>query len=57
MPEQVAEVIVQEALNPSRRLRVQTSELAQIFANKKLAADPDGTKLQSRIRNQLLGLH
>lgn len=55
-PAEVAKVIVEEALNPSGRLRIQTSEIAKAFCAEKLAADADGTQLQKRIREQLMGL-
>lgn len=55
-PAEVARVIVQEALQPSGRLRVLTSETAIQFCAEKLAGDGDGTLLQKRIRKQLLGL-
>jgi NAD(P)-dependent dehydrogenase (short-subunit alcohol dehydrogenase family) len=55
-PEQVAEVIVQSLRDDSTGLRTLTSDAARTFAAEKIAGDPDGRRLQQRIRRDLLGL-
>ncbi len=43
-------------LLPTGALRVQTSKMAKMFVTEKIEADPTGTVLQKRIREQLLDL-
>ncbi|RZA25236.1 MAG: SDR family oxidoreductase [Proteobacteria bacterium] len=56
-PEQVADVIVDALQNPKGELRIQTSPIAKAFCAEKLAQDPTGVQLQTRIRSQLLGIN
>jgi len=55
-PEQVAEVIVQTLRDDSTGLRTLTSDAARTFVAEKIAGDPDGRRLQQRIRQDLLGI-
>lgn len=53
---EVAESILECILNSSADLRVQTSEIAKKFVEEKITADPTGTHLQKRIRQEFLNL-
>jgi NAD(P)-dependent dehydrogenase (short-subunit alcohol dehydrogenase family) len=55
-PEQVAEVIVRSLQDDATGLRTLTSDAARTFVAEKIAGDPDGRRLQQRIRRDLLGL-
>ena len=55
-PEQVAEGIVQTLRDDSTGLRTLTSDAARTFVAEKIAGDPDGRRLQQRIRRDLLGI-
>lgn len=53
-PEEVAQVILEVAENPSPPLRIRTSAWAEDFCRLKTQGDPDGTKLVTELKEKFL---
>jgi hypothetical protein len=53
-PDEVAEAVLDVAVNSSPHLRIRTSEWAEEFCKLKTQADPDGMKLVADVRETFL---